>query len=198
MKGMRTILLFLLLSFKALAHPVIYQDGLALSSYNMEKIANQYAVYSVTPRLSLGVESWRFDSKSLGFLKTNQLLWRRNGEDSQANLYSHAGFGGEGTLQLGLEGDWETRHLYTSLKHLEFHNRRGFDERMTQARVGFSPRRAGFNELQVWVMLQAMVTREVGPEAMLTPMVRFFYHNVLWEVGSSLKGEWMLNLMVHL
>jgi hypothetical protein len=28
-------------------------------------------------------------------------------------------------------------------------------------------------------------------------MVRFFYHNILWEMGASVKGSWMLNLMVH-
>jgi hypothetical protein len=68
---------------------------------------------------------------------------------------------------------------------------------MTQARVGFSPKMADFKDLQTWVMLQGMYTPDVDRKVMLTPLLRFFYHNVLWEMGSSTRGEWMLNFMVH-
>jgi hypothetical protein len=47
------------------------------------------------------------------------------------------------------------------------------------------------------VMLQGMYTPDVDRKVMLTPLLRFFYHNVLWEMGSSTRGEWMLNFMVH-
>ena len=46
-------------------------------------------------------------------------------------------------------------------------------------------------------MLQGMVIDDVNEKLMLTPLLRFFYHNVLWEIGSSTRGDWMLNLMVH-
>lgn len=173
-----------------LAHPVIYQGGVAVNSSNMEKLSNHYVLYSLTPKFSLGAEAWRFDKKEYGFFKFNNLLFRKNTSHSQGNLYLHTGLGTESTYQAGLEGDWETRRLYSSLKHLQFNH-----QRVTQARLGFSPLERSFEDLQVWAMFQVMVTRDT---TMLTPLLRFFYHNVLWEMGSSLKGEWMLNLMVHL
>jgi hypothetical protein len=205
------ILCLLFASASALAHPVIYQGGWALSSSNMPEFSNNYVHYSFTRRLAVGPEHWRFTqgdaNTELGLLKANGLLWRHNGEDSQANLYFHSGAGvadqefaprgTKGVWLAGVEADWETRRLYTSWKHLEFHGPRGLDLSMTQGRVGFSPVLADFTSLQTWFMLQGMVIRDVRPTVILTPMVRFFYHNVLWELGSSTRGDWMLNLMVH-
>lgn len=202
----KLITLMLLFSTSAFAHPVIYQDGWAISSSNMEDYSNNYVMYSFTNRFAVGVDHWRFThhdkNNDLGLLKLNHLLWRRNGEDSQANFYLHGGLGIEdqefdvkrtrGTYLYGAEADWETRTLYTSAKHYQFQN-----TAMTQARVGFSPKTAPFEDLQTWFMLQAMHINNVNEEVMITPMVRFFYQNVLWEMGSSTRGDWMLNLMVH-
>lgn len=165
------LLIFLIFSFKALAHPVIYQGGFAVSSLNMPDMNNNSVTYSFTSRWALGVEHWRFvkDSKSYdeGFLKINHLLWRHNGDDSQANIYLH---GGAGTSVMGgVEGDWESRVLYSSLKYLEFENLA-----MTQGRIGLSPRLADFNELQTWVMLQARHVRGGDESIQLTPLIRFF------------------------
>lgn len=169
----------------------------------MPSYSNNYVLYSLTHRWALGLEHWRFgkDDKreEMGFLKLNHLLYRYNGEDSQGNIYLHGGIGAlkeRSLYQAGIEGDWESRVLYTSLKHLEFHGG-GLDRSMTQARLGISPKIAGYKELQTWFMVQGMVIRGVEDTLMITPMLRFFYHNVLWEVGSSTRGDWMLNLMVH-
>lgn len=206
MKKLMTLLL--LISFKAFAHPVIYKGGWAISSSNMPDYSNNYVMYSLSNRFSVGMDHWRFGQRDedlnndLGLLKLNHLLWRRNGEESQANVYLHGGLGVEdqefekktlrGAYMYGLEADWETRTLYTSLKHYQFN-----DIAVTQARVGFSPKTAKFEDLQTWFMVQGMVINDVNEELMITPLVRFFYHNVLWEMGSSTRGEWMINLMVH-
>jgi hypothetical protein len=188
------------------AHPVIYKHGTVISSSNMPDYSNNTVMYSFSPRMAGGVEHWRFSrdqrNNDLGLAKINALIWRHNGEDSQANLYLHGGLGIEdreigekGTLTsglLGAEADWESRVLYSSLKYYQFQTLA-----MTQARLGFSPRTAPFEDLQSWFMVQGMIIREIRDEVMITPMLRFFYHNVLWEFGSSTRGEWMLNLMVH-
>lgn len=202
----KLITLLILLSSAAYAHPVIYQGGWALSSSNMPDYSNNYVMYSYTNRNAVGVDHWRFtqDDKNneIGLLKLNHLLWRHNGEDSQANIYLHGGLGIEdqefetkrtrGTYMYGAEADWETRSLYTSAKHYQFQ-----DIAMSQARIGFSPVKAPFENLQTWFMLQAMHINNVNETVMITPLVRFFYQNVLWEMGSSTRGDWMLNLMVH-
>ena len=199
------------LSIKAFAHPVIYQGGYAFSTSNMPSFSDNYLMYSFSNRFAAGINHWRFsqDDKNteLGLLKLNHLLWRKNGEDFQSNIYLHGGVGvmdseldrrdTKEVYMVGAEVDWETRNLFTSLKHYEFHSPKVTDIPMTQARVGFSPKMADFKDLQTWVMLQGMYTPDVDRKVMLTPLLRFFYHNVLWEMGSSTRGEWMLNFMVH-
>lgn len=205
MKTLLTLLV-LSLSFNSFAHPVIYKDGWALSSSNMADYSNNYIMYSFSNRFAVGVDHWRFskddENNETGLLKLNHLLWRHNGEDSQANIYLHGGIGIEdqewdqkqtrGNYMYGVEADWETRVLYTAFKHYQFK-----DTSVTQARVGFSPAIADFSSLQTWFMVQGMVIDDLDETVMITPMLRFFYQNVLWEVGSSTRGDWMLNLMVH-
>ena len=207
---MKTLLISFLVLFtiKGQAHPVIYKDGWAISSSNMADYSNNYVMYSSTNRLAVGLDHWRFThpnhdvNNDLGLVKLNGLLWRHNGEDSQANIYLHGGLGFEdqeferkktrGAYMYGAEADWETRTLYTAAKHYQFN-----DLSVTQARLGFSPKEAPFEDLQTWFMLQGMLIDDIQETVMITPMVRFFYHNVLWEIGSSTRGDWMLNLMVH-
>lgn len=210
---MKTILLglFLIISPSAFSHPVIYEGGTVVSSFNMSSYSDNQLLYSFTPRWATGLNQWRFtkDDKNteMGLARLNRLLWRHNGEDSQANLYLLSGFGmidseieRRDTREVymgGFEADWETRTLFTALKFYYFSSPALTDISMTQARVGFSPFESGFENLQSWFMLQAMAMPEVEPNVIITPMLRFFYKNVLWEIGSSTRGEWMLNLMVH-
>lgn len=201
----------LMFSFKAFAHPVIYKEGIVISSSNMPSYSDNQLMYSWSNRWSSGINHWRFTKDTLNteaaFLKTNYLAYRHNGESSQGNIYLHGGVGlvdseieHRRTAQMymtGIDLDWETRTLYTSFKHYYFTSPTVTDLSMTQARIGFSPFESAFDQLQSWVMLQAMYTPDVQKEVILTPLLRFFYKNVLWELGSSTRGEWMLNLMVH-
>jgi hypothetical protein len=204
------ILLFLS-AFPVFAHPVIYKDGIVVSSSNMQSYSDNQLMYSWSNRWSTGLNHWRFTKEDknteLGFLKLNHLLYRYNGESSQGNIYLHGGVGvadseiekrqTNDAYMTGFEVDWETRTLFTAFKYYYFTSPKVTDISMAQARVGFSPYEAGFDQLQSWFILQAMIMPEVESEVIITPMLRFFYKNVLWEIGSSTKGEWMLNLMVH-
>lgn len=205
------VILMAFTTVSALAHPVIYKEGIVVSSSNMESYSDNQFMYSWSNKWSSGLNHWRFtkDDKNteFGFLKLNHLLYRHNGEHSQGNIYVHGGVGvadseiekrqTNDAYMTGFEADWETRTLYTALKYYYFTSPKVTDFSMAQARVGFSPYEAGFDKLQSWFMLQAMVMPEIEAEVIITPMLRFFYHNVLWEVGSSTRGEWMLNVMVH-
>lgn len=211
---MKTILVgicALIFSISAFSHPVIYQGGKVVSSFNMSSYSDNQLLYSITPRWAAGLNHWRFTKNDknteMGLARLNHLLWRKNGEDSQANIYLLSGIGmvdseieKRDTREVymgGFEADWETRTLFTALKYYQFSSPAVTDISMAQARIGFSPFESGFENLQSWFMVQAMVMPEVEPNVIITPMLRFFYKNVLWEVGSSTRGEWMLNLMVH-
>lgn len=201
---------FLLLSQITLAHPVIYQGGYMISSDNMNSNSANQVMYSFTNKWSAGVNYWRLGElhkeRETGLLKLNHLLYRYNGDNSQGNIYLHGGYGtadGNDAFNRtdaylgGIEMDWETRKLYTSAKYYHFNFAGKQDIGFYQARVGFAPMLAKFDQLQTWVMLQGMMITDIEPTVMLTPMLRFFYQNVLWEIGATVKGGWMLNLMVH-
>ena len=204
--------LFVALSSLSLfAHPVIYKDGIVVSSSNMSSYSDNQLMYSWSNKWSSGLNHWRFtkdeSNTEFAFVKLNHLLYRYNGENSQGNFYIHGGAGvadseierrqTNDAYMAGFEADWETRTLYTSLKHYYFTSPKVTDISMTQARIGFSPFESGFDQLQSWFMLQAMYMPDVEAELIITPLLRFFYKNVLWEVGSSTRAEWMINIMVH-
>ena len=211
---MQTILLGIMTLFyscAAFSHPVIYEGGKVISSFNMASYRDNQLLYSINPRWASGLNHWRFTrndkNTEMGLARLNHLLWRKNGEDSQANIYLLSGIGmvdseieKRDTREVymgGFEADWETRTLFTALKYYYFSSPAVTDISMAQARIGFSPFESDFENLQSWFMVQAMVMPEVEPNVIITPMLRFFYKNVLWEVGSSTRAEWMLNLMVH-
>lgn len=202
-----------LASFSLRAHPVIYKDGVVVSSSNMSMYSDNQLMYSWSNKWSSGFNHWRFSFldglNEYAFLKTNHLLYRYNGEKSQANVYLHAGVGGVYTNipgqknqmagMAGAEVDWETRSLFTALKYYYFQSEDLDALSMIQGRIGFAPFEAGFEEMQPWFMLQVMAMPEANleDEIVVTPLLRLFYNNILWEMGSSTRGEWMLNLMVH-
>lgn len=206
-----TLILALFATFSASAHPVIYKDGFVASSSNMKSFSDNQLMYSWSHKWASGLNHWRFTKDDANtefvFAKTNYLLKRFNGESSQGNIYLHGGVGvadseieKRGTQEAymtGIDIDWETRRLFTALKYYYFVSPKFTDIEMTQARVGFSPYEAGFDQLQTWFMLQAMYMPVTDKEVSITPLVRFFYRNVLWEMGSSTRGDWLLNFMVH-
>lgn len=206
------VLLTITLTNVAFGHPVIFENGVVVSSSNMESYSDNQILYSFSNKWAAGVNHWRFskDDKNteIGFARLNHLLWRKNGEDYQSNIYLLSGVGvADSELQMrdtreaymaGAEIDWETRNLFVALKHYQFSSPAVTDIGMSQARLGFSPKETPFDQLQTWFMVQAMYTPDIDKSVTITPMLRFFYHNVLWEIGSSTRGEWMLNLMVHM
>lgn len=191
------------------AHPVIYQEGWVLSQMSMKDMTDTNLSYSLTHRWSMGYQYFRLEdaqgqADQFNFFKVNHLLKRFNGKNSQANIYLHSGLGHAQNVDFnnrlgwmgGLEADWETRTLFTSLKYLHYGTSRT-DHPVIVGRVGFSPFKADFNSLQSWAMLQVWSDPVTSREVKVTPLLRFFYQNVLWEMGASTKGDMMLNLMVH-
>ena len=102
-------------------------------------------------------------------------------------------------LRPQIDVDWESRKYYTALSaSVDFI--RGDDSSLYQLmyRVGMAPYIGKMKELQSWVVLQ-MDYAQYGDEASfeVTPMMRFFYRNTLWELGSSLSGDFFLTIMLH-
>lgn len=92
--------------------------------------------------------------------------------------------------------DWESRSLYTAFNFsYRIFNKNLFYQ--LQSRIGFAPYEGGMDELQVWLILQMDYFELIHSRLQITPMMRFFYKNALWEAGASLNGSFFLALMVH-
>lgn len=193
----------------ALAHPVAYQGAVALMSSHQKDMSDVQIAYSATPRVAIGVD-YRYSSmfgteSQYAIPRVNFLLKRWNGPEQQANLYLYGGYGIakqgqqlQGAFFGGGEADWESRALYFSAK-ASTTVAPSFDNlTMYQARAGFAPYQASFEELQAWVILQSQYFPKAFEESFrIGPVLRFFYKNFLWELGATVRGNWNLNLMVH-
>ena len=196
----------------SLAHPVTYQGGFSFMSWNGPMMSDQWLSYSVTSRFAVAARYFGLRPISPGgapnrdfFLpQVSFLLHRWNGLGYQANIYLTGAYGLErkdassSPAALGaIEADIESRRYYASGKYQAIRMSDNGPLDYARARVGYAPYLAEFNELHTWLMLQAEYQPEYFRSVQVSPMLRFFYNNVLWEVGSSFTGNWMFNFMVH-
>ena len=200
--------LFLLLPVWVSAHPVIYKDGLVYWGVFSSSGNEQRLSYTLHPHLALELSS-QFDKEKappqrdyhLGF---NVLAKRWFFEDSQANIYlslmaelplSKADLQTslKSRLKSRIEMDWESRRLYTTFSLLAFKMTKPIKYKIS-SRLGFAPYLGSMEELQTWMIFQFSFMEKT---LKIEPLMRFFYRNVLWEIGSSLKGDFFLSLMVH-
>jgi hypothetical protein len=65
-------------------------------------------------------------------------------------------------------------------------------------RVGYAPFVAGYNDLNIWAIMQFDYNPDMRSEVQVTPFLRFYYKNVLWEMGASLRGNIYWQFMVHI
>ncbi len=202
------IIFFLLsiLSTSSFAHPVIYGGGWVYQGTFMPKMNMLRLGHSVTSRYALVANGTHFKNNNNYQDYTfgvNVLAKRWLQHDSQGNLYfgTHGGRyeddSGKGNVgNLMMMADWESRKHYVVAKSKSYF----YDdkERLSYTfRYGFAPYVAGMNTLQSWLILQTFYFKEQSRELIITPLMRFFYKNVLWEIGYSTRGQSYLTLMVH-
>jgi hypothetical protein len=205
---MKSIIFFLglFVSFSVFSHPVIYKGGWIFQGSFMPKMNELRLGYTASPRYAFVYNAHHFEninSYQDHTLGMNFLLKRWLQHDSQGNLYTgiHGGYFSDDidegkTGHFFLMGDWESREHYVMARAKKFIYED--DDRYSfSARYGFAPFVAGMDQLQTWMIIQAMYVEEQSKEVIITPMIRFFYKNVLWEIGHSTRGQSYLTLMVH-
>ena len=121
-------------------------------------------------------------------------------------------------LQPSVSADWESRKLYTALSLKARISEEKSIIYNTRWRAGFAPYMAGMEQLQAWMVFQldySFASSTTPPSSKNSPsknkpwispmpsdleftaLMRFFYKNTLWEIGSSLEGRFFLTLMIH-
>ena len=199
-----------LLTSVALAHPTSYKGATGVMSYNTPKMTEILLTYSLQHNFAIST-TYLQDSNSKFYVpRLNYLVQRWNNEDSQGNFYLSAGAGLEdyagkkyGVRLAELVADWESREYYIYLDHIYLNRDNEQNNNLlqkhynhTKFRVGTAPFLADYEELNVWLILQAEKHLD-EPQIDLTQFLRFYVKNVLWEVGAGLNGNWAFNYMIH-
>lgn len=206
---MVTTFISLLLSLQLHAHPVTFEDGVMLKNMAREDMSESSVTYTFAPRWALGLEYDRMQMGALetswGLVELNTLISRWNGEHSQGNIYLLSGAGTYWDNQesnswagkWGVQADYETRQFYTLGSFTGWHTE-DLETYYALFRVGYAPFVAGYNDLNIWVITQFDYNPDMRSEVQVTPFLRFFYKNILWEMGASLRGNVYWQFMVHL
>lgn len=200
-----------LLSGKAMAHPVSFQGAFGIMSYNSQRTNEALLTYSVSPYFAVATTYLREARSEFYIPRANFLLKRWNNADSQGNIYLSGGSGIEkfnsqnSATYLGeVIADWESRRYYVYLEHLYLRRNNVSntdlplqDYNNTKLRFGYAPFLADYNDLNVWAIAQFEKHNDDKQiEAM--PFLRFFMKNILWEVGAGFDGSFAFNFMLHI
>lgn len=193
---------------EGLAHPVSFKDGIGVMPSYMSYRRDLELNYSITNRHALGVNAIAIDYKdrqaTFVLPQFNYRLYRENEMDSQMNLYLSAGAGTasyESSDSMGTVGafqfDYETRRIYTLFLAETLHSTSGLNLNRFRYRLGFTPYLADFDDVSTWFIAQIEFTPELDNEITVTPLVRFFLDNYLFEIGSSTRGDLFVAGIFH-
>lgn len=209
--------LALLLSSKLQARPVSYQGGTTMIQYNNYLANSLWVHYSPTATDSIGArfDYLRPDNLKVYTAQYTRLVQRWNTIDSQANFYLMGGFGATRVQNqekfvgsLGLSSDWETRRWYLSYKNRFLYIKDSNKIFYQAARIGIAPYEGGYDDIQLWVMLQMehaehnissnLQLRQAKAERLiLTPLIRLFKGPYLAEFGVSSQETILFNWIVR-
>ena len=188
------------------SHPVIYKDGWVYWATLTSQSNKQRVSYTFHPRFSIEANTEGLVQNSYRDYKIgiNILLKRWYLDHSQGNIYLslHGGTDKKTNyiLHPQVEMDWESRKLYTALNMAMTQHWKNNQPPLYKImyRAGIAPYVAGMKDLQTWFVIQWDFTYLSNEQSIvMTPLLRFFYNNALWEMGASLKGDFFMTLMLH-
>lgn len=191
----------------AAAHPVAFQGANQVMFGGMESVQMAQYYHSYSPTSAVGFHGLRFNDEAdetyLG-AQHNWLLKRWNLPEAQGNVYVAASAGAakrEGDAwepaALGyFRADYETRRIYTSFDATVVGAER-VNRGMFELAAGVAPYLAEYDELNTWLILQLQHVTGMDENLSVIPKVRFFKDTYFLELGCSLKGEPLVNFMIH-
>ena len=104
----------------------------------------------------------------------------------------------ERVLRPQIDIDWESQKNYTAFRAAAYLTEENEPLYRLMYRQGFAPYIGGMKELQTWFVVQADYAQQGDKGSFkMTPLLRFFYRNALWEIGMSTSGDGFLTIMLH-
>lgn len=206
MRYMGLALLFILAAWPAAAKPVQWPGGTMFMAGHDQDLDYFSATYSFTGKNSISTRTdyFRGDESFVGGLQLNHLVQRWNMPEAQANIYGKFGAGvasnqerKSGAIFGGVLADYETRRIFVSYENDLVYGGRVMSYAWHSARIGVAPYISGYDDLHSWVMLQGDYRPRGRHDFSLTPLLRFFKTGWMVEVGATLRGDGMVNLMAQ-
>ncbi len=199
------LLLLLLTPHLGYAHPVSYEGSFMLGSQNSNDMGRQLIIYSQKYWLGYGASFNRFEDDQVYASQLSLLAKRWNLPAAQANIYVFGGYGmleqedkrTSGIAHYGTQIDYETREIFTAFKYHRFDNYDEFNRDNYAVQAGFAPFLADYNDLNVWLIGELAYHPDTLRNGVGAVLLRFFYKNVYWEMGSSFEGGPIFNFMLH-
>lgn len=198
----------LIFSSLTLAHPTSFKGSWILESRFSEPMTEMGIGHTFANSTALWFKTMGFpmqNQETLGLVQINHLLKRWNAPESQGNFYVGLGGGSslysvgpsqiQGNVTLGfLQADWETRELYFMIDHQNFSTNAPHTQ-VTRARVGIAPYLTDFDQQSAWMILE---TAQFDHQPLdVRGILRLYYKNILYEIGGSMRGQAIVNLMTH-
>ena len=202
-------LFLIFISTDILARPISYPDGWTVMQRNNFMRHSLHVHYSPSKNYSLGYRSeyWRSKQWQLHGLQINYLMDRINTPLSQANFYLKNTVGlasrmnhkignkFEPNLFSGISIDWEDRRYFTSYENRINYNK-SIDTFFSQkVRFGLAPYIGEYGDIHTWIMLEIEHLPQTKNNLFITPMLRMFKGDYLFEAGLNINKEPMLNFI---
>ena len=204
-------LLGVALATPTLARPISYAGGHMLMAEHQADMDLVSYTYSPSFRWAASAGALRVDglersdSLELGYVRAAHLLHRWNLPSAQANAFAWGGLGegrtalGSGLARhVGLQLDYETRRVYTSLV-TELHEGDGWSHRFDTAAIGWAPYEHDIDRIATWIVVKGSRTSNaVDDDVKPAAVLRFFTTRWWLEVGADADGRPLANLMLNL
>lgn len=204
------VFLFAGYSLPAWPHPVSFKDSVGIMGNHSPSLSHVQLNYSWRYWLATGIHYYKRpdfqENRYASFASVNLLLKRWNTERFQANLYGILGAGhselndeprfiGAATVQF----DIEDRKYYFLIKHMQLQSEEGAELNESKVRLGIAPYVEGYDGIHSWLILEYQSWRylDSSRKEELTPLLRVFYRNLLFEIGQSFEGMTKFNYIAH-
>ena len=188
------------------ARPLPFRDGTAFTAQVSEGEQTWFVRHAVIRNVAPGLLWSRFEAPGSGDAEAlvPHLTWlahRVNGRGYQANVYLAGGaafYRQQGSSDTGtwwnFQADAESRRWYGMVAAKQWWSPDRFTRSEYTARAGWAPYLGGYHDLNTWFMLETAYSPRASRTTVVKPLVRFFYHNGLLELGSTLQGSPFVNL----
>lgn len=200
------------------AKPIAFQGG---TTFMHERDSNMLGTelfyapkvwWSLGPAHAIMKNDARDERHVISVVQTNFLLNRWNLPNAQGNLFASAGVGRarteythgphgvmrtrERAERYTVQGDYETRQIYTSFK-LDHWRGETFSDRSQTIQAGFSPVPHDYEDLAIWFIGQVKRTRGMDNKTEAGAFIRLFRKNVWLEIGVTEGRRSQMMLMLN-